>query len=108
MGPMGSVLMACELDEYHFEVPPNDKNLLFDDAVTALKSASEEIDLSQTTSLKCHVNTWGLSSNNYFADDIVTKMKSLTKIDFSDTVKYRHRSDLCMGIKSLLLAATTC
>ena len=46
MGPMGSVMMAREMDETHFEVPPNDKNLLFDDAVTALKSYGEEIDLS--------------------------------------------------------------
>jgi len=35
-------------------------------------------------------------------------MTSLNKIDFRDTINYRHRSDLCMGIKSLLLAATTC
>jgi len=42
---MGSVLMAAELDEFHYEVPPNDKNLLFDDAVTALKTFGEEIDL---------------------------------------------------------------
>ena len=54
------------------------------------------------------MNSWGLSSNNYFSEDIVSKMKGLTKIDFSDTINYRHRSDLCMGIKSLLLSAVTC
>lgn len=61
--------------------------------------------MTKITSLKCHVNTWGLSSNNWFADEMVSNMKSLTKFDLSDTVNYRHRSDLCMGIKSILMAA---
>ena len=29
-------------------------------------------------------------------------MPNLKKIDFSDTVKYRHRSDLCAGTKAML------
>lgn len=29
-------------------------------------------------------------------------MTNLKKIDFSDTVKYRHRSDLCAGTKAML------
>lgn len=32
-------------------------------------------------------------------------MTNLTRFDLSDTVNYRHRSDLCMGIKSILMAA---
>lgn len=36
---------------------------------------------------------------------MVSNMKKLTKFDLSDTVNYRHRSDLCMGIKSILMAA---
>ena len=42
---MGSVMMAREKDETHYEVPPNSTNLLFDDAVAALKSYGDEIDL---------------------------------------------------------------
>ena len=38
---------------------------------------------------------------------MVSNMKSLRKFDLSDTVNYRHRSDLCMGIKSILMAAVT-
>ena len=36
---------------------------------------------------------------------MVENMHSLTKFDLSDTVNYRHRSDLCMGIKAILMAA---
>lgn len=32
-------------------------------------------------------------------------MKKLDGIDFSDTVKYRHRSDIGMGIQAMLLEA---
>lgn len=31
-------------------------------------------------------------------------MTKLSKIDFSDTVGYQHRSDICMGIQSMLNA----
>lgn len=60
--------------------------------------------MKNITSLKFHANTYGLSSNNWFADNIICKMAKLSKIDFSDTVNYQHRSDLCMGVSSMLRA----
>jgi hypothetical protein len=104
---MGSILMNKEREDDFLEIPPNEKNLIFDDAVAELKKNCQGIDLDKVTSIKYHTNTWGLSSNNWFADEIITKLSNLQKIDFSDTVNYRHRSDLCLGIKSMLLAAST-
>lgn len=88
----------------HLEIPPNFDKKLFDEAVAVIKGICEKIDLSNVQSLKYHINTWGLSSNNWFADNMVHKMKRLNAIDFSDTVNYQHRSDMCMGIKAILSA----
>lgn len=105
VGPMGSILLSRSISEIHQEIPVCPDGIYFDDAVAALKDFTKGSDLGKITSLKCHVNTWGLSSNNWFADEMVSKMKNLNKFDLSDTVNYRHRSDLCMGIKSILMAA---
>lgn len=107
VGPMGSILLSRSNSEVHQEIPVCPEGVYFDDAVAALKDFTKGSDLTKITSLKCHTNTWGLSANNWFADEMVTNMKSLTKFDLSDTVNYRHRSDLCMGIKSILMAAVT-
>ena len=85
---MCSILMFRSITEDHFECPPNKDAKMYDEAVEELTEFCEGIDLLNMTSLKFHVNTWGLSSNNYFADEIIPKMKKLAKIDFSDTVKY--------------------
>ena len=105
VGPMGSILLSKSLDEVHLEVPVCPDGIFFDDAVEALQFFTKGTDLTKITSLKCHTNTWGLSANNWFADEMVGKMNNLTKFDLSDTVNYRHRSDLCMGIKAILMAA---
>ena len=97
--------MTKKLQVYHFECPPNFKKLLYDDAVNELKDTCHEVDTEIVNSLKYHINTWGLSSNNWFAENVVVNMAHLNRIDFSDTVKYRHRSDLCMGAKSILASA---
>lgn len=107
VGPMGSILLSCSMSEIHQEIPVCPDGVYFDDAVEALQKFTKGSDLTKITSLKCHTNTWGLSSNNWFADEMVSNMKSLRKFDLSDTVNYRHRSDLCMGIKSILMAAVT-
>lgn len=104
---MGSILLSKSVNENHLEIPTCPNGKLFDDAVACLKEFTKGADLGKISSLKCHVNTWGLSSNNWFADEMVTNMTCLTKFDLSDTVNYRHRSDLCMGIKSILMAAVT-
>lgn len=90
------------MEELHFEVPPNAQALLYDDAVNELKGFCKDLELDAIQSIKFHTNTWGLSSCNYFGDEILSRMKSLQRIDFSDTIKYRHRSDLCAGTKAML------
>lgn len=72
----------------HLEIPPNIDKKLFDEAVDVIKGICEKIDLSKVESLKYHINTWGLSSNNWFAENMVPKLKKLNTIDFSDTVNY--------------------
>lgn len=88
----------------HLEVPENSGKKLFEEAVDFLSKQCASIDLKNITSLKFHANTYGLSSNNWFADNMICKMGKLNKIDFSDTVGYQHRSDVCMGIQSMLNA----
>lgn len=65
----------------------------------------QEIEFKEVTSVKFHTNTWGLSSCNYFAENILSKMRNLKKLDTSDTLKFRQRSDLCMSTRALLGAA---
>jgi hypothetical protein len=71
---MSSVLMSRTISDEFFEVQPNSKKKLYDEAVAELKTYCEEVDLNAVTSLKYHVNTWGLSSNNSFADEFICKM----------------------------------
>lgn len=88
------------------EISPNHGKKLYDEAVSVLREYCQGQALESVTSIKFHANTWGLSSCNWFADEIVTKMRKLQVLDFSDTVHSQHRSDLCMGIKAILTAAT--
>lgn len=53
------------------------------------------------------MNTWGLSSSVWLAENIYPQLKSLTKIDFSDTLKRMPRSDLCQSVNSMLNACQT-
>lgn len=100
-----SILMIKKYPEItHFEIDPNSQQLLYDDALNALKASCQNMDLEVITSIKFHTNTWGLSSCNYFAEHILSKMTNLTVLDLSDTLKYRPRSDLCMSTKALLSA----
>ena len=95
----------CGPSTCHLEVPANHGKKLYDEAVTVLKENCQTQALESVTSIKFHANTWGLSSCNWFADEIIPKMSLLQVLDFSDTVRFQHRSDLCMGIKAILFAA---
>lgn len=95
----------CGPSTCHLEVPANHGKKLYDEAVSVLKESCQTQALESVTSIKFHANTWGLSSCNWFADEIIPKMSLLQVLDFSDTVRFQHRSDLCMGIKAILFAA---
>ena len=90
--------------EVHIEIEPNKDNLIFDLANERIKEncLDAKIDTKSVTSLKFHVNSWGLSSCNWFADEIVDQMKNLAKIDMSDTIGYENRSDMPLSIRSIL------
>ncbi len=76
--PLGSILMLRHYpDIIHFEVDANTKALLYDDAVNALSDSCLGIDFEEVNSIKFHTNSWGLSSCNYFADNILGKMQNL-------------------------------
>ena len=72
----------------YLEIPVNKDKKLYDEAVDVLKKSMGKKKLNMIHSIKYHVNTWGLSSNNWFADEMLPKFKNLYHIDFSDTVNY--------------------
>lgn len=77
VGPMASIFLTRSMTIVNQEIPPCPDGIYFDDAVAKLQEFTKGQDLSKISSLKCHVNTWGLSSNNWFADEMVSKMKGL-------------------------------
>lgn len=80
----------------------NTKGLIFDEANEAMEEIGEQYDPKEWDILKFHVNTWGLSSNELFADTVVTKMNKLQKLDLSDTVQFDHRTDMPQSIGKFL------
>ena len=90
--------MERNLDTVHFEIPPNTEKLLYDKATEALKESCKGIAIGKITSIKYHPNSWGLSSNYAFAEEVVYKMKKLRDIDMSNKTNIKERTDLCMGI----------
>lgn len=103
--PFSSICTQKKLSTTHIEVPPNSDKLLYDLAIYSLQKSCNSLPLEEATSIKFHTNSWGLSSNKHFADDIVPKLKNLKDIDMSDTIQMNRRSDLCMGVQAWLLAA---
>ena len=70
------------------EIPENKDKKLYDEAVEEIQKSMGKKKLNMIHTLKHHVNTWGLSSNNWLADEMIPKFKNLNHIDFSDTVNY--------------------
>ena len=77
---------------------------MYDDAIEQLKENCEGIPLHEITSIKHFANTWGLSSNLWFAENIIAKMENLDTIDLSNSNNSRHRSDIGRGIEKILNA----
>ena len=61
--------------------------------------------MKAVTSFKFHTNSWGLGACKWFAENIVSKMVNLQKIDLSDTIHFKHRTDLTMSSGNILDAA---
>jgi hypothetical protein len=74
---MSSVLMAADDFQYHYEIDPNYKKVVFDEAMDELKDLCERVDFSEVTSIKFHTNSWGLSCSGFFGTQYMTQMKSL-------------------------------
>ena len=92
-----------EFDEW-FEILSNDKPYLFDDAIEELRYAFMRVQVENITILRHHANTWGLSSSNWLAENILPKLKNLKKLDFSETLHNPPRSDICHSLRSMLEA----
>jgi hypothetical protein len=100
---MSSVFLTSDAwDEYHIEIDANVKNLIFDEANDLMEEMCGVIEPVEVISLKYHANSWGLSSNQFFGEETLSKMSKLQKIDFSDTIKFEHRSDLAMSCGAML------
>jgi hypothetical protein len=102
LGPMSSILTSKKMDTYHYEVPENDKALIFDEAIEELGEICAKIECAEITSMTFHVNSWGMSCSKYFAENAMVKMTKLTRLLWADTIKYKPRSDLCMSIAAML------
>lgn len=102
--PLASVKLEAKLYEEWFEILSNDKPYYFDDALAELDYSFKKVQVEKITFLKHHANTWGLSSSNWLADEILPKLKNLTKIDFSETLGSTPRSDICHSVNSMLNA----
>jgi len=77
LNPFGSILMTKKHQVIHFECPPNFRKLYYDDAVAELKMFCETTDMKVIESLKFHTNSWGLSSCNWFAENVVANMVNI-------------------------------
>ena len=108
-GPMRYVIASKSYDQemVHKEIMENKDNFVFDDANDKLEElcTRPRIDLKEITSIKFHTNSWGLSSCNWMAENIICKMTSLTRIDFSETINFQPRSDIGYSTNSMLVSA---
>jgi hypothetical protein len=108
-GPMRYVFAMKEPEKeiVHKEIMENKDNFVFDDANDKLEElcTRPRIDLKEITSIKFHTNSWGLSSCNWMAENIICNMPNLTRIDFSETINFQPRSDIGYSTNSMLTAA---
>lgn len=81
----------------------NEKKLIYDEAIEELDEICQKLNYSTITSLKFHTNSWGMSCGKHFGENYLSKCKNLTKLDFSDTINYKARSDLCMSTAAMLV-----
>jgi hypothetical protein len=100
--PMSSVLTAIKDEMIHYEVPPNDKKLIYDEAMEELNDLCSKIPFKDVTSLKFHTNSWGMSCSKHFGEKYLSQCVNLTRMDLSDTIKFKPRSDLCMSTAAML------
>lgn len=70
-GPIGSIVMYNRTSEENLQIDANLEPLFFDEAIDLLKDSCKKIELSKLTSIRYHANTWGFSSTNWFADNII-------------------------------------
>jgi Ran GTPase-activating protein (RanGAP) involved in mRNA processing and transport len=102
---MHSINIVKEFPQiYHLEIKENNEKLMYDEAINQLTKNCDGIPLKDITSIKYFVNTWGLSSNNWFAENIIPKMTKLEKIDLSNTNNSKHRTDVGRGVQAILNA----
>ena len=99
---MSSILTAKKIQVFHYEVPANEKNLIFDEAIEELTEICEKIPCEEITSLTFHTNSWGMSCSKYFGEKAMVKMTNLTRLEWADIIKAKPRSDLCMSTAAML------
>ena len=106
-GPLGSFVMYQRKSDEYLEISPNLEPLYFDDAIDLLKDSCKRINLKSLTGVRYHANTWGFSSTNWFATNILPQMPDLECLDCQKTLVTPNRSDVPMGINSMLMAVHT-
>lgn len=76
---------SSEWDLKYLEVEANVNNLIFDEANDELLKVAKKYEPSEWNYLRYHINTWGLSSNELFANTVIAKMVNLNRLDVSET-----------------------
>ena len=94
--------MNGELEDEWVEITPNTQPFYFDEATEELQAIFRRSCPKSLTQLKHHANTWGLSSNNWLAENIFPKLNGLRKVDFSENLGRLPRSDINQSIANML------
>jgi Ran GTPase-activating protein (RanGAP) involved in mRNA processing and transport len=104
---MNSVNLKDQLEElFHFTCDPNTEGWMFEIAEQMLDEFTWKLDKDKTHSIYFPVNTWGLSSCNWLAENCIAKMKNLRYIYMNEKKGDDPRSDMPKSIASILRACT--
>ena len=67
----------------------------------------KKVNLKNLSKIRYHVNTWGFSSNKWFATNIMKRMRSLEFLDCRKTLNTQDRIDVPQSIDCMLMAVHT-
>lgn len=96
-----------EWDLKYLEVEANVNNLIFDEANDELLKVAKKYDPIEWNYLRYHINTWGLSSNELFANTVIDKMVNLNRLDVSESPEFDQRTDMPIGIQKFCMPLAT-
>ena len=70
-------MQSEDYEDTWLNIEANWENLIFDDANELMEEMCAKYKPEEWSYLKHHANSWGFSSNQFFADNIIGKMTKL-------------------------------